>query len=73
MAITYGFAMSEWVTARGWTGQPLHQIARARATTTYSDLTTEMAKAGLSRLDPCGAPNDCRSGLSYSSATILER
>ena len=52
MATTYGFATSEWETARGWVAQRLHKVARGRGTITYSDLTTEMTKAGLSRLDP---------------------
>jgi hypothetical protein len=52
MAATYGYATSEWETARTWIAQRLHKVARGRATINYSDLAAEMTKAGVIALDP---------------------
>lgn len=52
MASTYGYSAGEWAAARDWTTHRLQKVARSRATITYSDLATEMAQAGLVRVEP---------------------
>jgi hypothetical protein len=56
MALTYGFPSGEWESARAWVKRRLQQVARREATIAYSDLTGEMARAGLVELDPRGSP-----------------
>ncbi|MGZ4363811.1 MAG: hypothetical protein ACXVFF_16465 [Gaiellaceae bacterium] len=52
MSSTYGYATSEWESARDWIARQLHKVARDQATITYGDLADKMAKAGLISLDP---------------------
>ena len=52
MSATYGYATSEWETARDWLTRRLRKVAGGRTTITYSELTEDMAKAGLIALDP---------------------
>lgn len=52
MSRTYGYSTGEWDMARDWTARRLQKLAKDRATITYSDLASEMAQAGLIRLEP---------------------
>jgi hypothetical protein len=52
MSSTYGYATSEWESARDWIARRLHKVARDRGTITYGELADEMARAGLTALDP---------------------
>jgi hypothetical protein len=52
MSLTYGYSTGEWESARDWTTRRLQKVARDRSTITYSDLASEMAKAGLIPLEP---------------------
>jgi len=52
MSSTYGYATSEWESARDWIARRVHKVARRRGTITYGELADEMARAGVLVLDP---------------------
>jgi hypothetical protein len=52
MAATHGHSTGEWLTTRDWLGRRLHQVARDQKTTTYGELCSDMATAGMLRLEP---------------------
>ena len=55
MATTYGYSTSEWEATRAWIARRLRRVAADQATITYSDLCTEMGRAGVLALDPHGS------------------
>lgn len=69
MTATYGYATSEWESAREWIARRLHAVARRRGTITYSELADEMAKAGLIAVDPHSSALAALLG----QANVLER
>ena len=52
MAATHGHSTGEMLTTRDWLGRRLHQVARDQTTTTYGELCSDMATAGMLRLEP---------------------
>jgi hypothetical protein len=69
MQLSYGFATSEWETARGWVRDKLRGVARLRSTITYSDLCRDLAMATGTHLEPHGTP---LAGL-LGQVNVLER
>jgi hypothetical protein len=55
---TYGFATSEWLTARGWLTRRLRRVAAERqgSTIQYGTLCEEMRREGVLTLEPHGTP-----------------
>lgn len=69
MQQTYGFAPSEWDTARMWARNHLRNVARARGTATYTQLCEGMASDTGLRFEPHGTP---LAGL-LGQVNVLER
>ena len=55
---TYGFATSEWLTARDWLTRRLRRVGAERqgATVQYGTLCDDMRREGVANLEPHGTP-----------------